>query len=338
MKNSVKILICIILILSVAGGAYFYYSSTRFKYNVETATGNTAGNLNNGGMFCEHNGKIYFSNPCDNGYLYVMDSDCSNARKLINDSVESLNVCRDYLFYVRNNLSKMASDAEYRGQMFGVYRADLNGENPEVLYDSKAAVASLYGNYLYYQHYDKDTALTLYKVKIDGKEEKKLSDTPYNPASVHDGRIYFSDPDHQNQISYLDTQSDRVIQFYETNAYQVDAADNYIYFIDVSKGYSLVRLNTGNKTLELLYQAPGGKVINYNRYGNKIFFQVEGENTGLYRINADGTQVEFIAPGNVNHINCTSQYTFFQYYEDSKTLYRIPTSGPITKVEEITIK
>ncbi|MDD3239967.1 MAG: DUF5050 domain-containing protein, partial [Lachnospira sp.] len=112
----------------------------------------------------------------------------------------------------------------------------------------------------------------------------------------------------------------------------------YIYYIDVAKGYALVRLNSATKTIEQLY-ADNGKVVNYNLYGNKIFFQTEsGDNTGLYRMNIDGTQLEYIASGNLTNIHCTSQYTFFQYYENQGILYRVPTTGPITKVEEITIK
>ena len=30
--------------------------------NPEGTVGNTAGNLNNGGLFCEYDGKVYFSN------------------------------------------------------------------------------------------------------------------------------------------------------------------------------------------------------------------------------------------------------------------------------------
>ncbi len=83
------------------------------------------------------------------------------------------------------------------------------------------------------------------------------------------------------------------------------------YYIDLDKEYALVRLNTSTKTLEQLFSAPDAKVINYNRYGSKIFFQLEGgEQLGLYRINTDGTQLEFIAEGNIASIYCTSQYTF----------------------------
>ena len=202
-----------------------------------------------------------------------------------------------------------------------------------------AGIATLYGNDIFYQYYNANEGMYVYKAGIDGKDDKKFSSKVYNLASVYNGKFYFADTYNKNYISTLDASTGNVSAYFNVNAYLVDAADNYIYYIDLDKGYALMRLNTSNKTLEQLYSpADGGKVINYNRYGNKIFFQVEGTNTGLYRMNADGTQIEYIAAGNVSTINCTSQYTFFQYYEDNETLYRIPTVNPITKVEEITIK
>ena len=46
-------------------------------HNNDNAIGNTAGNLINGGLFCEYNDKIYFANPDDYNKLYVMNSDCN---------------------------------------------------------------------------------------------------------------------------------------------------------------------------------------------------------------------------------------------------------------------
>ena len=129
---------------------------------------------------------------------------------------------------------------------------------------------------------------------------------------------------------------------YQTSSekFRKQTENGYAYYIDLSKNYSLVRLNTSNKTLELLYGEKGNKVVNYNVYGNKIFFQVESTDgmTGLYRMNIDGTQIETIAIGNITNIHCTSKYTFFQYYEDQGVLYRVSTSGADTSVEQITIK
>ena len=121
-------------------GLTFSYFSTRFKYNSKTAVGNTAGNLNNKGRFCEYDGKIYFANPYDDGHLYVMNSDCSNARALNTDSVYYINVCGNYIYYVRNNLSS-AKENSFTGQMFGVYRTDLDGQNADTITTTKSGIA-----------------------------------------------------------------------------------------------------------------------------------------------------------------------------------------------------
>ncbi len=66
MKKVLRILIPLILIAGIAGGAAYYKYSTRTRWNDSFVNGNTAGNLYNNGLFCEHNGTIYFSNPNDN--------------------------------------------------------------------------------------------------------------------------------------------------------------------------------------------------------------------------------------------------------------------------------
>lgn len=337
MKKWVLTTLAVLVFLGIAGGIFFYYQNTRFKYNNENAVGNSAGNLHNGGLFCEYNGKIYFANPYDNNYLYSMDSDCTNAKKLNSDSVAYLNVCGNYIYYVKNNFSKKKSGVVMQGQLYGIYRTDLDGKNEKALYDDLSGAIGLYGNYLYYQHYDKKEPLSLYKVKIDGKDNVKINDTPFDPSSYMDSKMYFSNQTKKYNIAYMDLSSGSTTTFADANAYLVDAEGQYIYYIDVSKGYSLVRMNSSTKTIELLYSSEG-KIVNYNVYGNKIFFQMEGDNAGLYRMNADGTQLEFLASGNLTNVHCTSQYTFFQYFENQGVLYRVPTSGPVTKVEEITIK
>lgn len=340
MRRKQKIRLIIFLILAVlAIAALIGYNSwkSRFQFNSDDATGNTCGNLNNGGLFAEYNGKIYFANPYDNHHLYVMDSDCTNAKKLNGDSIAYLNVCGNYIYYVKNNFEKGAPPVLVRASLFGVYRTDLNGQNKTSLYEKLSGVVSLCGNYLYYQHYDDETALSLYKIKIDGTEDTKISDTEYDPASYYQGKLYFNGLTGNNRgIFSLDTSNDTISQYYEGNTYQPDMQGSYLYYIDVAKGYSLMRVNTSNKVLE---QLDDQRIVRYNIYGNKLFYQVEGgDHAGIYRMNVDGTQKELIAAGNFTHIHCTSQYTFFQYFDEPEKLYRVPTSGPLANVEEITIQ
>ena len=180
---------------------------------------------------------------------------------------------------------------------------------------------------------------TDYKVDIDGKKEAKISDTAYLPASVSGGKLYFSDPENKHHILSMDAKTNSISDFYSCNSYLASMVGGYAYYIDLSKNYSLVRYNTSNQTLELLYAPESGKIINYNVYGNKVFFQVEGgDKAGLYRMNIDGTQVEYVAVGEISGIHCTEHYTFFSYYTDQSSLYRVPTMGSITTIEEVTIQ
>ena len=66
MKKVLKILIPLIIIAAIIGGVVFYNYSNRTRWNDSYINGNTAGNLYNNGLFCEHNGTVYFSNPNDN--------------------------------------------------------------------------------------------------------------------------------------------------------------------------------------------------------------------------------------------------------------------------------
>ena len=62
-----------ILILAVF--VIYNIVTNRIPMNPEGTVGNTAGNLNNRGLFCEYDGLVYFSNAYDRGALYSMTPD-----------------------------------------------------------------------------------------------------------------------------------------------------------------------------------------------------------------------------------------------------------------------
>lgn len=191
LKRSVKFIIPAVVVVLIVVAVVVHTLPKKKQTNSADAAGNTAGNLMNGGLFCEYNNKIYFANPYDHNYLYVMDSDCSNARMLNSDSVASLNIYNDKIYYVKNNFSKEMIGTILRGQLFGIYQTDLEGQNSTMLYNHLTGSVSLCGNYLYYQHYESDVGITLHRMDIDGENDKLVSNTPYNPSCVSEGKIYF---------------------------------------------------------------------------------------------------------------------------------------------------
>ena len=67
MKKNWKVLLFAAIILFVLVGFTVLSSlSEKIPSNDISVTGNTAGNLNNGGLFAESNGKVFFANAYDN--------------------------------------------------------------------------------------------------------------------------------------------------------------------------------------------------------------------------------------------------------------------------------
>jgi len=332
-KRNTYILIFIIVV--IIGIVIYFQIESRIPYNDDNVAGNTAGNLNNGGTFCEDNGILYFSNPYDGNKLYSMNSDCTNAKTLIDDHVSSINVHGNYIYYIKNNSIGSAANTALTSDLTGIFRCDLEGKKVVSLYDNISSNISLCGNYIYYQHNDKKTASSLYKIKINKSDNKLVSKSDYNPSSYYNGKIYFSSIKDNHNIYTLDTKTNSISMYYSGNTSFTDMEGAYLYYIDIDKGSSLVRLNTENKTIELLSL---GHCLNYNVYGSKLFFLKDGDDAGLYRMNIDGSNLELIASGNFNNVQCTSKYTFFQYFNKPDQLYRVSTTGAIIAIEQITIK
>ena len=58
LKKSVKIVLGIIIVVLLAGIAAILALSQRVRMNPDGTVGNTAGNLNNDGRFCEYDGTV----------------------------------------------------------------------------------------------------------------------------------------------------------------------------------------------------------------------------------------------------------------------------------------
>ena len=73
MKTNTKNAIAIIITIVAFAALVIVFSHTgKMKMNPDDAIGNTAGNLNNDGLFCEIGDKIYFSNLYDGGALFAV--------------------------------------------------------------------------------------------------------------------------------------------------------------------------------------------------------------------------------------------------------------------------
>ena len=322
-KKIITISISVILVAAIIVGVVTSKLRQLIPDNPATAVGNTSGNLNNGGYFCEHDGYIYFANLNDNHYLYKMDLNCTKAELVKDVPVSYINCGGDYIyFYYDDTAGAEAKFMGFSGKMSGIYRIKNTGDDMHSLLRCTSGVVNLIGNSLYFEHYDNTDGMTLYYVTTDGKEKEQACKAIINPACVVNGSIYYSNNEQGMQLYSYRPGSANPTRVLEYAMYNPVLDGNYLYFQNMNDNYCLYRYGVSNGALEKITSE---RVDVFNVLDGVIFYQ-RLNNPALIKINADGSGEAIVAEGTFSNINCTSTYTFFTPF-DEDTMYITPTHG-----------
>lgn len=331
MKAS-HILAIIISVLLLAAVALIATRGTHISENVPDTIGNTAGNLINSGTFCEDDGRVYFSNHYDNNYLYSMNPDQSDMKQLWCVPVKYINAAGKHIYYYQDGASASNSFG-FLGSMLGIYRINKNGVGNKCLDKSPSGILSLYGNTLYYQHYDNTEGMTLYQVETSGSNKKQLLDSIVSPASIDQDIIYFHNTDRNFCLSAYNVKSGSITTILDQKVYQPILANNCFYFINVSDNYTLYRYHLDTQESEKLTD-DRVDLYNLSAAANYIYYQKNDAATpALKRMHLDGSDAAIVAEGNYENINITSTYTYFNRFDEPVPMYKTATSGDILVTE-----
>lgn len=323
-KSSIGILIITAFLLSLSLLIVFF--PHKIPSNPEGTIGNTAGNLNNKGLFCENDGVVYFSNAYANGALYSMNSDGTNIKNLSNSSIEYINAAGNYLYFYLTNSSSSGGLGSIRA-LSGVYRSTKNGKKFTCINSDPSAIIALVDDYLYYQHYDVDHGMTFYRTRTDKKNQVELADYVVNPASVQNGLIYYNGVEKDHYLYSFNTANDSTSLIWSYDVWNPIAQGEYIYYMDVHNNYALCRYNMNTKETQTLTT---DRIDYYNILNNVIFYQVSSNDSPmLMRMNIDGSNIETVAEGVFENINLTSQYAYFNEYDSPVPVYMTSTNGPV---------
>lgn len=294
----------------------------------EGTVGNTGGNLNNRGLFCEYNGKVYFSNAYDDGVLYCMNPDETDIRKLNNSKAEYINAGGKYLvYYQKGSSSSGTGSLKFVGAMNGVYRTRLNGKNAVCLDDDASGTVLLAENNVYYAHYDTDTALSLRKIRLDKKKAQILTDYWINPACCVNGTIYYNGTESDHYLYSWDTSADTSALIWGGDIWNPVVVGDYVYYMDVENNYKLCRYSLADGSSLLLTE---DRVDTFNVYDNIIYYQANSSSEpALKRMYTDGSGLITVAEGNYTNINITSEYVYFTGFGSDVPVYKTSTFGPV---------
>ncbi len=328
MSKNVKAFIAgLFIILIISALAFFSLQKEEVTPIPGGTVGNTPGNANNNGLFCEYNGVVYFSNPFDGGALYSMSPDESNLKKLIDVKVSHINAGGDYLFYNQETASG-ASGLGYVRSSHGLFRADLDGDNIACLSKDLLFNLQLINNHLYYLTSD-STGPFFYKLSIDGEESELLTQTGRNFACAQsDGTVYYNGTETNHYLYKYNTANGSDTVVWEGNIWYPVYHEGYVYYLDVANDYCLSRYSLSNDYVEILTH---DRVDCFNIAGGYLYYQKNSvEEPALKRMTLEGANPEIIAEGNYTHINVTSQYVYFTSFANESSVYRTPVNGPVS--------
>jgi hypothetical protein len=326
-----KNIIILIVIILLFGILLFLGARSRFiPDNAPGTVGNTAGNLNNEGLFCEDEGMVYFANPYDNWQLYSMTPDGSNIKEVWDVPVRYINAAGKFLYYYQDADSANKGFG-YLGNMFGIYRIKKDGTNNKSLDKIPSGILKLIDNSLYYQHFDNTEGMSLYQMNLDGSKKTMAIEAIVNPACSIDSVIYYANTEEGFILSAYDTQLKRIDTIYEGKLYNPIYQDSYMYYMNVADDYALYRYDMNDGSIEKL---TADRVDTYNICNDYIYYQKnDAAEPALMRMRPDGSEVEIVAEGNYSNINITSVYTYFTAFDEDTPMYKTPTSGNINVTE-----
>lgn len=322
-KNFLIIFLCLAVFFGLAA---FSLLSKRIPKNPPGTVGNTAGNLNNGGLFCEDGEKVYFANAYDNGTLYCMNADETGVVKISDAQVRSINAGGKYLYYYQSSSAASESFASMF-RIDGVYRAKKDGTSAICLKRVPAPSLSLAGSTVFYQSYSTKTGTSLRRIGIDKTDDAEIADVIINPAGVQNGLIYFGGTGRDHYLYTLNTETNAISTVFEGNVYNPQPQGDFIYYMDISDDYKLCRYRLSDGSIQTLTQ---DRLDFFNVVSDMIYYQKsDAEQPALKRIRTDGSGEEVVASGVYENINATSRYVYFNAYGASVPVYHTPVNGPV---------
>lgn len=337
MKKTLKAILIIACIILLLGGIMLvHYFTGRVPSNPDDLVGNTAGNLYNGGYFCQdENGTVFFANFYDNGTLYSMNADEGEIRKVSDAQVSALNTGGNYLYYYMSD-SSTSTGLGFVRRVVGIYRCKKNGSAVTTLSREPAGSLLLVGDNILYQNCPDGKSWDTSIMNTDGRDKEILFPYCINPASFSNGLLYYNETVDTHFLSTFDMESRTENRILKYNVWHPVCVGSKVYFMDIENNYRLCVLDTITSDVK---EITPDRVDFFNIAGEYIYYQRSSEtDPALMRIRTDGTGEEVVANGVYNTLSVTDQYIYFRAFGNPVTIYHTPVHGSVNVSEFVAAK
>lgn len=312
-----------VFILLCVGGVFLSKKLSTIPPNPAGTIGNTAGNLQNNGLFCESDGIVYFSNPYDDHTLYQMGSDESQIKKVGTSIVKYINAGEKHLYYYQYD-SSASNEYGFVSNIGGLYRCEKKNGKSRTMKKTPIGNLLLVDDLVYYLNYDNEEGYTLYSIDTNKNDDHQILEGITDPTCYADGKLYYcyqtSEDNHYLYCYNLASKSENL--FLNKDVWYPQISGNYLYYLDIHNNYTLCRCDLATQTEE---QLTTERIDCYNVTGNLIYYQVNSKEAPyLGMMQSDGSSAQILAYGNYTNINVTSRYVYFNTFGEDLSLYHAP--------------
>ncbi len=289
-------------------------------------TGNLAGNLHNGGLFFEMDGKVYFSYSGDNNCLYSMNVDESKPKRLTSMGSKYISGAGGYIYFYMDSTKKSGNVTGLgaASNQYGIYRCNTKGTKQKCLVRDFCGEMQLCGEYIFYQI--KTNGGSLHKIRLDKGDKQQVAEEMISPICYKDGLIYYTGVSADHDIHALSTTNpdfNTVIQ--RGHCFFPVVMNEYLYYLNGDANYSIWRTNLYTGEQEVVVR---DRVDCFTLDSEHIYYAYSSESEpSLRRCDLDGSNIFILFDGVVNSINVTSKYLYFKTYGNDDVTYHMPLDG-----------
>lgn len=280
----------------------------------KSISGNTNGNIINGGIAAEYKKCVYYRNDNVSGSLYSCNDNGSNSKRVCDDSVWYINIYDDWIYYSN------ASDSNK------IYKIRTNGSKRTKVINDSAKYVSVVDGWIYYSNLS-DLG-NIYKMKIDGTKKTKLTFSEYEKRgmenlNIYNNQIYYKDG-FSNNICRIDTNG-KNLKEYKAYGGSFIVEDNLIYFLgdnSEKSGLELCKMKLdGTGKAMILANSPDGYM---NISGNSIYYSCNMTDIlGIWKVRTDGQESQWLTNEFPNNFNIVGGLLIYNITDGGKEKTKI---------------
>lgn len=313
--------------------------SVNNNYNKTKQRGNTAGNINSGGIAVNNDEWIYYE---VSDTIYKMKKDGSQqtvAIKSDNGYYKDLNIVGDWIYCnYRDVFDSFSVKNSY--DINTIYKMKLDGSEKtkvEEIKDGHYEFLNIVGDWIYYvKESQKNKVYEIYKIKTDGSEKTKLASSyksRYMDLNVSGDWIYYRE--------YYENPTKNILCKMKIDGSQqteLESSDgfNYLYlnvlgdWIFYGDNYTIYKMKIDGSKKTELKSSDVGSYERLNISGDWIYYvgtsSLNG-NKSIYKMKLDGsnnTIVTKTSKNNYQDLTVAGDWIFYTY---RNPLYMVKTDG-----------